>query len=204
MTQRDEVAATISIRTVAEHEVEVDIPTSLLRDFFAGQALSSIPLRCWDDLETDVEKMEAWASGAFAVANATLVARSPAQGEGETDPKERLPRDADIILEALNEYDAFMLDDDYDVQACFTRVMKRMRERYEMVDRSPQPDQTELLREAVKVIALALFPRNGDYGGPLCAVIARYEDGSEESQGHERQRELGKLLAKIQKELGDD
>lgn len=74
------------------------------------------------------------------IADALNAARSPAQEGGETDPKERLPRDADIILEALNEYDAFMLDDDYDAQGCLTRIMKRMRERYEMVDRSPQPD----------------------------------------------------------------
>ena len=76
--------------------------------------------------------------------------------------------------------------------------------------RSPAPEGGEtdprdaLLREAVKAIALALFPRNGDHGGPLCAVIARYEDGSEQSQGHEQQRGLGKLLAKIQETLRDE
>ena len=122
--------------------------TGTLRDWYAGQAISAViqqPLLPQQRVRTEREVV----SEAYRIADAMLAARSPAPEEGEADPKERLPRDADIILEALNEYDAFMLDDDYDAQGCLTRIMKRMRERYEFVDRSPQSDQSELLREAL-------------------------------------------------------
>ena len=35
----------------------------------------------------------------------------------------------DIVLEAINTYDGYMLDDDYDAQACLDKIMKQMRER---------------------------------------------------------------------------
>lgn len=98
MTQRDEVASTISIRTVAENEVEVevDIPRSLLRDCFAGQALSSIPLRSWDYLSSGDDKVRAWATLAYAVADAMLAARSP-----QPDPRDELLREAASDLNAM-------------------------------------------------------------------------------------------------------
>jgi|SynMetStandDraft_2_1070026.scaffolds.fasta_scaffold05127_5 hypothetical protein len=47
-----------------------------LRDWFAGQALSSIPLRSWDHVgSTDQERIEAWAKCAYLTADAMLAAR---------------------------------------------------------------------------------------------------------------------------------
>lgn len=122
-------------------------------------------------------------------------ARSPAPEGG------RLPRDADIILEALNEYDTFMLDDDYDAQGCLTRVMERMRERYEFVDRSAQPDQADLLRDAAKAI------RN--YQGALDDLWCNYLEhavggpAAWDEYGASASGSGLDTLAKIQKELGD-
>ena len=45
-----------------------------LRDYFAGQALASIPLRGWNDLR-DTEKPDAWARLAYVIADAMLAAR---------------------------------------------------------------------------------------------------------------------------------
>jgi hypothetical protein len=42
---------------------------------------------------------------------------------------ERLSRDRDIIIEAINEYDSFMLDDDFDAQVVLDRIIERMRSR---------------------------------------------------------------------------
>lgn len=36
----------------------------------------------------------------------------------------------DIVLEALNEYDSWMVDDDYDAHSVLRKIMDRMRERY--------------------------------------------------------------------------
>ncbi len=54
-----------------------------LRDWFAGQALTSIPARNWDHLGDDQNKITAWAEAAYAVADAMLLARIP-QGSGDT------------------------------------------------------------------------------------------------------------------------
>ena len=44
-----------------------------LRDYFAGQAISSIPLRSWDHLEgDDMDRIRAWAKCAYLVADAML------------------------------------------------------------------------------------------------------------------------------------
>lgn len=45
-----------------------------LRDYFAGQALGSIPLRAWDHV-SDSGKFDAWAKAAYATADAMLAAR---------------------------------------------------------------------------------------------------------------------------------
>lgn len=159
-----------------------------LREYFAGQALAGL---CANphyspSLATSAHAVEEADKLLMRLSDSSPVvwaARSLAPEGGEMDPKERLPRDADIILEALNEYDAFMLDDDYDAQACFTRVMKRMRERYQMVDRSPQPDQSELLREAEGVIRYMwdLLP----HGDPI-------------------DKSAGEVLAKLREAMGDE
>lgn len=52
-----------------------------LRDWFAGQALSSIPNRSWDHLGKDENIVAAWATLAYAVADAMLLARSPQDRE---------------------------------------------------------------------------------------------------------------------------
>jgi len=44
-----------------------------LRDYFAGQAISSIPIRSWDHLEgDDMDRIKAWAKCAYLVADAML------------------------------------------------------------------------------------------------------------------------------------
>lgn len=48
-----------------------------LRDYFAGQAIASIPVRNWDHLGKDADIITAWAVCAYAVADAMLLARSP-------------------------------------------------------------------------------------------------------------------------------
>lgn len=40
-----------------------------------------------------------------------------------------VPRDRDIILEAINAYDDWMLDDDYEPGLVLTRIIQRMRDR---------------------------------------------------------------------------
>ena len=74
-----------------------------LRDWYAGQALSSIQLRCWDDLQQAGEKtaVAAWASLAFVVADAMLAARSPAPEEAEADPRDELLREAVQVIEQM-------------------------------------------------------------------------------------------------------
>lgn len=47
-----------------------------LRDYFAGQAIASIPLRSWDHLgPDDGDRIKAWARCACLVADALLTAR---------------------------------------------------------------------------------------------------------------------------------
>ena len=45
-----------------------------LRDYFAGQALGSIPLRAWDHV-SDGRIFDAWAKASYATADAMLAAR---------------------------------------------------------------------------------------------------------------------------------
>lgn len=48
-----------------------------LRDYFAGQAISSIPNRSWDHLEgDDMDRIKAWARCAYLVADAMIEERS--------------------------------------------------------------------------------------------------------------------------------
>lgn len=51
-------------------------PGMSLRDWFAGQALTSIPGRQWEEAgRTDTEIIELWAKAAYATADAMLSAR---------------------------------------------------------------------------------------------------------------------------------
>jgi hypothetical protein len=54
-----------------------------------------------------------------------LSADAPAQ----QTQRDVITRDKDIILQALAEYDAWMLDDDYDATTALHKIMKRMRDR---------------------------------------------------------------------------
>jgi hypothetical protein len=47
-----------------------------LRDWFAGQALASLPLRDWGHFPSDKAKIAAWASGAYVIADAMLAERA--------------------------------------------------------------------------------------------------------------------------------
>lgn len=49
-------------------------------------------------------------------------------------------RHADIIAEALETYDEWMLDDDYEAMPVLHKIMKRMRERLEMGAADTQGD----------------------------------------------------------------
>lgn len=57
--------------------------------------------------------------------------------EWHADPKERLSRDRDIILEAINFYDEWMLDDDYDAQTCLRTIIEKMRSRAALEGKTP-------------------------------------------------------------------
>lgn len=47
-----------------------------LRDYFAGQAMASIPLRAWDHVgKTDLERIEAWAKCSYLIADAMIAVR---------------------------------------------------------------------------------------------------------------------------------
>lgn len=46
-----------------------------LRDYFAAKAMQGLMGRSWDHLGNDVEKIDAWATGAYTVADAMLKAR---------------------------------------------------------------------------------------------------------------------------------
>jgi hypothetical protein len=78
------------------------------------------PERIWVPWETIEAIMAAIRRRADATSSSGI--QSP-------DPKERLSRDRDIILEAINAYDEYMLDDDFDAQPVLDRIIKRMRER---------------------------------------------------------------------------
>lgn len=47
-----------------------------LRDYFAGQALASVPIRNWEGFRSDLEIIEAWARCAYAAADAMLKIRN--------------------------------------------------------------------------------------------------------------------------------
>lgn len=51
-----------------------------LRDWFAGQALASVPLRAWDHVgENDEDRIKAWARCAYMAADAMLAEKFKAE-----------------------------------------------------------------------------------------------------------------------------
>lgn len=46
-----------------------------LRDYFAGQAIASLPIRSWDHIK-EQSLFEVWAKSAYALADAMLKART--------------------------------------------------------------------------------------------------------------------------------
>lgn len=92
-----------------------------LRDWFAGQALSSIPLRSWDYLSSGDDKVKAWATLAYAVADAMLAARSPAQEAPQPDPRDELLREVDDLLCLLNWGDR-----DDEVRSLLTKIREAL------------------------------------------------------------------------------
>lgn len=56
-------------RIVGQHE------GMTLRDYFAGQAISSIPNRAWDHIEGAEKRFAAWANAAYKTADAMIAAR---------------------------------------------------------------------------------------------------------------------------------
>ena len=53
------------------------------------------------------------------------------------DHKQTAGRDRDIILEALNSYREWLLDDCYDADTCLARIVGRMKERIDIADGAP-------------------------------------------------------------------
>jgi hypothetical protein len=54
----------------------MDVGEMELRDYFAGQAIASIPIRSWDHLESDEATIKAWARCAYDVSDAMIEART--------------------------------------------------------------------------------------------------------------------------------
>lgn len=67
--------------TTGKHAMVVLQSGMSLRDYFAAQALTSIPNRCWDHLN-DREVVDAWTSVAYAVADAMLAEREKGKPHG--------------------------------------------------------------------------------------------------------------------------
>lgn len=60
----------------------------------------------------------------------SALASDETSGNGwHEDPRERLSRDRDIILEAINAYDSYMLDDDFNADRTLRKIIERMRDR---------------------------------------------------------------------------
>lgn len=72
----------------------------------------------------------------YCLAYRQVNATPPTQQEALA-PQDRLSRHADIVLEAIQEYDAYMLEDDFNAQACLDKIIKRMRERFSASDATP-------------------------------------------------------------------
>jgi hypothetical protein len=72
----NEPAFPLGCDAAREHETGMS-----LRDYFAGQAIASIPIRNWDHLGKDADIITAWARCAYAIADAMLLARSPQERE---------------------------------------------------------------------------------------------------------------------------
>jgi hypothetical protein len=87
--------------------------------------LDILPAKLRDEVLDDADNILS------TCASPTPAATVPPAGamDAGTAPQDRLPRDRDIILEALNEYDGWLKDDDYDSKACLARIMGRMRDR---------------------------------------------------------------------------
>ncbi len=66
-------------------------------------------------------------AGALGEMNICMWVDPPASS---ADLQQRQGRDADIILEALNAYSEWLLDDDHAAMGAFSQIMHRMRDRY--------------------------------------------------------------------------
>jgi len=65
-----------------------------LRDWFAGQALASVPLRAWDHVgDSDEDRIKAWARCAYMAADAMLAEKFKAD---EMNAQERKDRGDDL------------------------------------------------------------------------------------------------------------
>ena len=115
-----------------------------LRDWYAGQALSSIPLRSWDYLSAEDDKVRAWATLAYAVADAMLTARSPAPEGGET--RRAVPRDW-VCCPICGEPDMQKETDDQGASLIFcVNHGCRSNGGDSDLQSAPRPDQTDLLQ----------------------------------------------------------
>lgn len=57
-----------------------------LRDWLAGQAIGCVPLRAWDFINDDTQKIAAWAKLSYQVADAMLLERAKTSDQPPTAP----------------------------------------------------------------------------------------------------------------------
>ena len=69
-----------AISADAKNSLNHGMPGMTLRDYFAGQALGSIPLRNWSQIGDDQLTINAWASCAYRIADAMIAERSRTDG----------------------------------------------------------------------------------------------------------------------------
>jgi len=87
---------------------------------------------------------------AIVEALAAALAASPASAE----QPERIGRDRDIILEAINTYEAWSEEDEFDARRVLDEILSRMKWRVKMTEAAappaPAPDDLRELREAAE------------------------------------------------------
>ncbi|WP_293880512.1 hypothetical protein [Sphingomonas sp.] len=112
-------------------------------------------------------------------------------------------RHYDIILEAISNYDEWMLDDDYNPQITLDRIIKRMRERLDMSDPPPPSrevracDFVHMLRARAECIRATNFVHIGEQDArdfarlfdEAAAIINKFEL----QKNHEEEMYMGGL-----------
>jgi hypothetical protein len=97
-----------------------------------ADALGTRPPRSWSLTQDEANAAVQRARGHPSPASPSVVA-----------PQDRLSRDRDIILEAINEYDEWMKDDDYDAMTALHNIMGRMKDRAALTASPASPGKVD-------------------------------------------------------------